>query len=481
MLILNKNLIKNLINLKESLSNNENLLSIKFLLLNISNEFIYKYLKFKKNINSSHFKILVNNLSNNLAIKLFILFILTFSSFSHALTLKESLMATAKNNLDMKYYQYELSLMQNDYYKNYTEFLPKIAYNIIDGKRNFKDISNNNLSNKSYFKNQELTIEQNLFNGFQSLNNFKRIADENQLNHAKFEDKKNSIYQKVAELFSNIYWKQNIILSYSNIIELYQKTLDCNIEKLNSKIITDIEIIDTNNNLLIYRQKNDSNKLLHKNNLEEFLLLTGIDADNLEKINLDLKLINFDFINSKIQNNAILKSKKIEYKLASDERYRQISDLMPKIYLTMSFAKQNNNLYLLNQKYKNNSISLNFSLPLFQNGIEYINFKNNNDKILLDKQGYLNYFQYINLYLENFYREYKNLLKNLEINNQLVENNKKKIELIKKKLDSKIIDLNEYYKSIIDLELSKINYFQTYNNLEILYFKILSILGEINE
>jgi outer membrane protein TolC len=135
---------------------------------------------------------------------------------------------------------------------------------------------------------------------------------------------------------------------------------------------------------------------------------------------------------------------------------------LPKISIISNISKQKNNLYYANKEINNRSIILNFSIPIFQQGLEFIDYKSskNQSEIILDEyQIYKNnLIADISKASDEIDATSQNLIICYEILNFLEE----KRRIVQSKHNAKIIDLIEFYNAEIALEEQKI----TQNKLE---------------
>ena len=123
---------------------------------------------------------------------------------------------------------------------------------------------------------------------------------------------------------------------------------------------------------------------------------------------------------------------------------------------------------------------LNFSIPIFQKGLEYIDYKSakNQSEMILDE--YEIYKNYINNELKKTAEDINFALENLKICNEIINFLEEKNQILQAKLHSKIIDAIDFYRGEISLEMQKITQNKLQNILIGSHYKILGIVGEIN-
>jgi outer membrane protein TolC len=123
---------------------------------------------------------------------------------------------------------------------------------------------------------------------------------------------------------------------------------------------------------------------------------------------------------------------------------------------------------------------LNFSIPIFQKGLEYIDHKSakNQSEMMLDE--YEIYKNYLNNELTKTSEDIDFAMQNLKICNEIINFLEEKKHILQKKLNSKIIDIIDFYRGEISLEMQKITQNKLQNILTASRYKILGLVGEIN-
>jgi outer membrane protein TolC len=123
---------------------------------------------------------------------------------------------------------------------------------------------------------------------------------------------------------------------------------------------------------------------------------------------------------------------------------------------------------------------LNFSIPIFQKGLEYIDYKSakNQSEMMFDE--YEIYKNYLNAELSKTTEDIDFALQNLKICNEIINFLDEKNHILQAKLNAKIIDAIDFYRGEISLELQKITQNKLQNILTASRYKILGLVGEIN-
>lgn len=413
----------------------------------------------------------------------FIIFFIIFSiKNSYAFSIENAIDFALKNNQEIKLYEHKLNSSKNYNYQAIAEFLPKIFINVQNGERvnnNFIGINENDRK-KNKFSSREISLEHAIFNGFSSLINLKKSDKQYLIELAILKDKKQNLAIEIAKVYSNIFWQKKTLENYQKICEISKKILDIEKSKFNAKLIDKEQMIQAQidqENLLQKIEEERSNLI---KNYHDFLVLTGVqfEGDN------NIKIVENNFkkneILEKINQNFLLQSKYIKYQLSLDDIDSKTSEFLPKISLIANISKQKNNLYLSNKEINNRSIMLNFSIPIFQKGLEYIDYKSakNQSEMMFDE--YEIYKKYLNTELSKTAEDIDFVLQNLKICNEIINFLEEKNYILQAKLKAKVIDMIDFYRGEISLEMQRITQNKLQNILTSSRYKILGLVGEIN-
>jgi outer membrane protein TolC len=293
-------------------------------------------------------------------------------------------------------------------------------------------------------------------------------------------DKKQNLAVEVARFYANIFWQKKNLESYKKILKITQQILDIKSRKFASKLIDKEELIQYQIELSNLNQKILSEELELIKNHQDFFSLVGAEFVGDEKINITKKSFKKNEVLQKIEQNLLLQSKYLKYQLSLDEQSSRTSEFLPKISIISNISKQKNNLYYAEKEINNRSIILNFSIPIFQQGLEFIDYKSskNQSEIVLDEyQIYKNnLIADISKASDEIDATSKNLIICYEILNFLEE----KKRIVQSKHNAKIIDLIEFYNAEIALEEQKITQNKLENVLTISCYKVVGLIGEIN-
>jgi len=412
----------------------------------------------------------------------FAIFIILICKNSWAFSVENAIDFAIKNNHEIKLYEDKLKNSKNFNYRAIAEFLPKISLNIKSGERvNNNSLKDNQLDQKkTKFSSREISVEQNIFNGFSSIINLKKSDKQYLIELLNLKDKKQNLAVEVARFYANIFWQKKNLESYKKILKITKQILDIKSRKFASKLIDKEELIQYQIELSNLNQKILSEEFELIKNHQDFFSLVGAEFVGVEKINIVKKNFKKNEVLQKIEQNFLLQSKYLKYQLSLDEQSSRTSEFLPKISIISNISKQKNNLYYADKEINNRSIILNFSIPIFQQGLEFIDYKSskNQSEIILDEyQIYKNnLIADISKAMDEIDATSQNLIICYEILNFLEE----KRRIVQSKHNAKIIDLIEFYNAEIALEEQKITHNKLENVLTISCYRVLGLIGEVN-
>ena len=412
----------------------------------------------------------------------FAIFIILINKNSWAFSVENAIDFALKNNYEIKLYEDKLKNSKNFNYRAIAEFLPKISVNIQSGERvnNNSLDENRNDQKKTKFSSREISVEQNIFNGFSSIINLKKSDKQYLIELLNLKDKKQNLAVEVARFYANIFWQKKNLESYKKILKITQQVLDIKSRKFASKLIDKEELIQEQIVLSNLNQKILSEELESIKNHQDFFALVGAEFEGDKKIDITKNNFKKNEVLQKIEQNFLLQSKYLKYQLSLDEQSSRTSEFLPKISIISNISKQKNNLYYADKEINNRSIIINFSIPIFQQGLEFIDYKSskNQSAIVLDEyQIYKNnLIADISKASDEIDATSKNLIICYEILNFLEE----KKRIVQSKHNAKIIDLIEFYNAEIALEEQKITHNKLENLLTISCYKVLGLIGEVD-
>lgn len=412
----------------------------------------------------------------------FAIFIILINKNSWAFSVENAIDFALKNNHEIKLYEDKLKNSKNLNYRAIAEFLPKISVNIQSGERvnNNSLDENRNDQKKTKFSSREISVEQNIFNGFSSIINFKKSDKQYLIELLNLKDKKQNLAVEVVKFYANIFWQKKNLESYKKILKVTQQILDIKSQKFALKLIDKEELIQEQIELSNLNQKILSEELELIKNHQDFFALVGAEFEGDEKIDITKKNFKKNEVLQKIEQNFLLQSKYLKYQLSLDDHSSRISEFLPKISIISNISKQKNNLYYAGKEINNRSIILNFSIPIFQQGLEFIDYKSskNQSEIVLDE--YQIYKNNLIADISKASDEIDATSQNLIICYEIINFLEEKRRIVQSKHNAKIIDLIEFYNAEIALEEQKITHNKLENLLTISCYKVLGLIGEVN-
>jgi len=414
--------------------------------------------------------------------RLFLIFFIIFSAKnSFAFSIENAIDYALKNNQEIKLYEHKLNSSKNYNYQAIAEFLPKIFINIQSGERINNNFNVNEFDRKkNRFNTREISLEHSIFNGFSSLINLKKSDKQYLIELAILKDKKQNLAIEIAKVYSNIFWQKKTLENYKKILDFTKKIIDIERDKLDAKLIDKEQLIQGQIDLENLLQKIEEEESNLAKNYHDFFALVGVEFEGNKKIEILENNFNKNEILKKINQNFLLQSKYIKYQLSLDDIDSKTSEFLPKISLIANISKQKNNLYLSNKEINNRSIMLNFSIPIFQNGLEFIDYKMSKNQSEIAFDEYEIYKNYLNSELAKTLDDINFAIENLKICNDIISFLDEKNHILQTKFNVKIIDAIEFYRGKISLEMQKITQNKLQNILTASRYKILGLVGEIN-
>jgi len=400
--------------------------------------------------------------------------------FAMALTLAQAIEAGIANNQELAIEMQKIANVKLQNWRVLQENLPAIYLNFNKGNRDIKNQISPQNSQQSQFSARELMIEQNLFLGFSSLFNHQKNQFEYLKNIALFNEKKQILASQIANLYGKIFYQEKILNNLNNILDLYQKILKNEAHRLKFGLITNLEIQNLNTAILKVSQQIAILQSQYFTNHQDYALMVGIEAKNLEKIDLESD-DKIKFEPKLIEQNYLLQAKNFDQKILQVAQKLNYANSAPKISLQIGFSRQNNNnLYFPNQQIHSKSLAVNMVVPIFQQGKEYLDFKQmqNNQNIVANeynflKEKLLNEFKKDCFEIEN---SRLNQQKCRELQNIILS----KIADCKQKIQAKTENINQLHLlEIAGLE-QEIECHKNQENIHNLYYKILANIGGMN-
>ena len=396
-----------------------------------------------------------------------------------ATNLRDAIDIAKANNRNIKLEQIRLNSVKTEKTKAIAEFLPNVSADASYGQRN-SYYQGQNYDRSTKQKTEEIKIEQPIFDGLHSVSKYREANYKIKSGNAKTSDKIQEISFFSVQSYCNLFRYQELIKLQEENKKLGKKFLNLVKRRKDFRIIDKADIIKFTYETSLTEEKyidaiNRFNKAkfdyqnvigeLHENLVKPEILEEEFDKN----IILELAL----------NNNHNIKSYHYNY-LASKSAYNaEQSNFLPKVAVVASASKQDKVVYLNNQDLNQRSIALNFSVPIFQKGIEYANVsKAGYDRDMAKEEFEItkeNVAKEVNQTLE----EYHFFLEMNKTNKKLFEMAKDRAEIFNKRSKSQIEDPIEVIRTKIEANDRKINYIDSQMDLVITHYKIKYFLGEI--
>jgi TolC family type I secretion outer membrane protein len=223
-----------------------------------------------------------------------------------------------------------------------------------------------------------------------------------------------------------------------------------------------------------------------------FERVTGISTDDVDKTAQKTDY-SFEFqyndlnvkdtiISRSLDNNPALKLAKVKYEIQKNNLNLKKTEFLPTVTLDASKTKGEDYSTTYDQKkdYDSDSVSLSVKVPLFQSGVEYSNLKVAQSNVSKTKYDF-NYAK--NKIIEEASKSYDDFLASKSI----INSTKSYVDAIELSLKSTEAEERLGSKTIIDVldirreyQNAKISMIKAESDNILAYFKVKSVLGELN-
>jgi outer membrane protein len=410
---------------------------------------------------------------------LFFAIILSISNSSFALNIEEAMNLGIENSIEVQIENKKTEYISISEYEAITDFLPNANLNYRDGTRRTAISS---LRDKQKDEVRTLNINQPLFSGFSGVSRYRESLYKTRSAEQNLKFKKNEIALKVADIYFNI-------LKYQKLAELseflnkdYQKLIILAHKRLALKDIGFDEFsghelkakkneIDFNQNkIALASYKTGFTHLTNQNP-------TDLSYPELSKISTQNDML--DFVAIAVNQNPKIKSASLASKAKKSAILAESGKLMPEISLNYQAENQKSSYYFNGSDVKNKTIYLNFSVPIFQSGVEYAGIAKaykENQIANLEKQ--LSIKEIERDALEQ-HQKFLYLKESLSSSISALETSTKALKLAKNRFDKKDLSSMDYLLQEIDnMEIQKqmiavkCDYLISYYNLKFLIDEI---------
>lgn len=406
-------------------------------------------------------------------------YFLICKSEAFATNLSDAIANAQANNRNIKLEQIRLNSIKTEKTRAIAEFLPNISANASYGQRNsFYQGQTYDRSTKQ--RTEEIKLEQPIFDGLHSVSKYREANYKIKSGSAKTSDKIQEISLAAVQSYCNLFRYHEIIKLQEDNKRLGKKFFDLVKRRKDVRIIDKSDIIKFTYETSLTEEKYfDALNRLNKAKFD-YQNVVGELNENLTKPEIVEEEFSKDkVLESALTSNNNIKSYHYNY-LASKAAYNaEKSNFLPKVSLSASASKQDKVVYLNNQDLKQQSVSLNIAVPIFQKGVEYANVsKAGYDRDSAKEEFEIardNVIKEVNQALE----EYRFFSEMNKTNRKLFELAQNRAQIFNKRSESKVEDPIEVIRAKIEANDRKINYIDSQMDLVITHYKIKYFLGEI--
>lgn len=411
----------------------------------------------------------------------FVVFGLSTTS-SFALNIDEAMDLGIANSIEVQIENKKTEYTAISKYEAMTDFLPSASLNYRDGNRR-TEISS--LRDKQKDEVKTLNISQPLFSGFSGVSRYRESMYQTRSAEQNLKFRKNEIALKVADSYFNILKYQKLVELSETLNENYKKLITLANKKLSLKDISYDEFSAYD----LKAKKNEIEFNQHKIALASykaaFSHLTNHDPVGLiypelpELSKLGDKNDVSGFVATAVSQNPKIKSASLASQAKKSAVLAESGKLMPKVSLNYQEENQKSSYYFNGQDINNKTIYLNFSIPIFQSGIEYIGIaKANKESQIANLEKQLSIKETERDAIEQ-HQKFLYLRENLSSSISAFETSAKTLNLAKNRFSKKDIGLMDYLLQEIDnIEIQKqmaavkCDYIISYYNLKFLIDEI---------
>jgi TolC family type I secretion outer membrane protein len=418
---------------------------------------------------------------------LFLSVIFAKTSFAK-ITLHEAIQNAYEKNPEIKAEEYSYQVSKSYKIKSIGGFLPRVYADINQGHQENK-IGGNTNSTKSNIDKKSVTLSQDLFNGGKTFFDVKRSENVVKKQKTVLDDKMQNVFLGTIKAYLDILKYQELLVLTEESVVIQEDLVSYTAKKITAKDATRSELAKASADKIV--AINNRNTAL--NNLSaakiDFYRYTSINNDNiypLEPVDPSLLFQNVQNLNAEnlfhiaIKSNPNLQSARYSFEASKYNALAAKSALSPSVTFNMQSSEEKNLVYLSNRSQNNQSVYLNFHIPIFNSGIEYSDISIANKQEQQEKYGYHNIQN--NLY--NVIYDQVTDLKNLDLQHEAMSelesaNNGYFIAIkMEEKFGTKsIIDL---LRAKQDLYTSKTNKINAYYDMIFAMFKLKAAIGELN-
>jgi outer membrane protein TolC len=410
-----------------------------------------------------------------------IIFFITNSCF--AINVDDAIDIAIANSLEIQIETKKTEYTSLSKFEAVGDFLPNASLNYRNGTRRTEI---NSLRDKQKDQVKTLNITQPLFNGFSGVSRYRESSYQTRSAEQNLKFRKNEIALKIVDSYFNIFKYQQLNSLDNILIEKYKKLIALANKRLSLKDIT----YDEFSAYELKAKKNEielnQNQIFLASYVAIFKHLTNQapvelsypQKPELLKIN-DIKDVS-DFVDMAIKRNPKIKSTSFSSQAKKSALIAESGKLLPKISINYQSETQKSSYYFNGQDLHNKTIYLNFSIPIFQSGIEYSGIlKANKENQIANLEKQLSIKEIERDAMEQ-HQKFLSLNQSLLSAESAFETSLKSLNLAKNRFNKKDIGLMEYISQQIDnIEIQK-QMIAIKSDYTISYYNLKFLIDEIN-
>jgi len=408
--------------------------------------------------------------------------IIFFTNPCFAISVDDAINIAIANSLEIQIETKKTEYTSLSKFEAVGDFLPNASLNYRNGTRRTEI---NSLRDKQKDQVKTLNISQPLFNGFTGVSKYRESSYQTRSAEQNLKFRKNEIALKIVDSYFNIFKYQqlnsldNILTEkYKKLVALANKRLalrdigydEFSMHELKAKK-NEIELNQNQISLASYEAifKHLTNQIpveLSYPQTPEFLKINDKNGTS-------------DFVNLAINRNPKIKSTSFSSQAKKSAVIAESGKLLPKISINYQSETQKSSYYFDGQDLHNKTIYLNFSIPIFQSGIEYNGIlKANKESQIANLEKQLSIKEIERDAMEQ-HQKFLSLNQSLLSAESALKTSLKSLNLAKNRLNKKDIGLMEYVmQEIENIEIQKqmiaikCDYIISYYNLKFLIDEI---------
>ena len=398
------------------------------------------------------------------------------TSYVGAKTIDQSINDAINNSKELKAREYYLKSAKSYQYEGYIEFLPEVSASVQYGEK-----KNNRLENDDRFQDEEnrtLTLSQPLFQGFGGVQKLKQGKNTYLSSLNSYNNFKQELVIKAISNFLNLHKARKKVEISKENKEFHEKILEQ--IKLRKNLISESEKINYEINFANSISSLEESESELEQAISDYKILTGKIDENLNLPEIDEKDFedNHDSYNLSSKHPAV-KEKYHSYIASKANSKISISEFSPTANLVLTRRDQKDVVYLGGDDLEEKSIYLDVTIPIFQKGLEYSNLSKTRNEERAKKYEYEHVRDEISEEISRSLREYKSKKQIFKSKKRILALTENQYQKQKTNFDYGKVDLIGFYQSKIKYNESLLESLEARVNMQILYYKIKLLIGQM--